>query len=385
MENQRNSQRGFVVIAVSLSIMLLIGVAGLAVDLGRMYIGKSEAQAFCDAASLSAAVKLDGSVSGITAAKTVVTASFQLPWNYGGDKITTPVVDFATAVAGPWVVTPAAPAGYVFVRVRTSMPVTLSLLAVVTNSRFGTVAAQAVAAQVVVTRFEQGLAPYTVVSTKPASPDFGLTRGNEYDIQWPQYNATRNGCSPITPMNCFSPSSAPCSGDNTTAHPDRLPDVAAMVQNWGSSTNGYWGSNQNSMIATEIIDAIQTQPVGIDDSLAMTSGNKNAQAGILDQRVMQDGDVLDKLQGPYFASSFHNGRRLLAVPVANPTPTGTIVIGFASFLLETNATSGRASNFYASGSGNDPYCAIYVGPYVLGGTNGGGSNSSGAYKISLVQ
>src|SRR5207302_1736645 len=111
MDSRRKSQRGFVVIAVTLSILFLLGVAGLAVDIGRMYIAKSEAQSFCDAAAISAAVKLDGTVDGITAAQTAVTNSFQLPWNFGLDKITTPQVEFATTAAGPWSATPASPIG----------------------------------------------------------------------------------------------------------------------------------------------------------------------------------------------------------------------------------------------------------------------------------
>jgi Flp pilus assembly protein TadG len=385
MVSRRNSRRGFVVIALSLSLAFLVGVVGLAVDIGRMYIAKSEAQSFCDAAALSAAVKLDGTASGITAAKAAVTNSFQLPWNFGNDTITTPQVDFATAATGPWDATPASPAGYIFARVRTNMAVRLYLLAAVANSPVGGVAASAVAAQVAITSFDKGLAPYTVVSTEPGLPGFGLVVGSSYDIQWPQYNGTRAGCDAFHPQNCFNPGSAPCSGDLTGA---RSADLVAVTQNWGSSTNGYWGSNQNSQIAAEVMDAVQLQPVAVGDTLALTNGNKNAEAGILDDRVNQDLDVLDSGYPDYQAylnSSNHNGRRLIALPVANPTAGATFVIGYASFLLISNATPGHQSNYYGNGKGNDPYCAVYLGPYVLGSTSPGGSTGGGAFRVSLVQ
>jgi Putative Flp pilus-assembly TadE/G-like len=379
MEGRRNSQRGFVVIALTLSLAVLVGVAGLAVDIGRMYIGKSEAQAFCDAAALSAAVKLDGTASGITAAKAAVTSTFQQPWNFGLDTITTPQVDFATSAAGPWAATPASAAGIILARVRTTMAVRLYLLAAVANSQFGGVAARAIASQVAVTSFDKGLAPYTVVSTEPASANFGLVVGSAYDIQWPQYNGTRAGCDATHPLKCFN--SPPCNGDLT-----RTADLAAVSQNWGSNINGYWGSNQNSEIAAEVLDAVQLQPVSIGDTLMLTSGNKAAEASILDTRVSQDLNMHDNTVSAYLSSSDHNGRRLIALPIANPTVGATFVVGYASFMLLSNATPGHLSNFYAkTTNGNDPYCALYVGPYVVGSTSSGGASGGGAFRVALVE
>jgi Flp pilus assembly protein TadG len=375
MDSRRKSQRGFVAIAVTLSILFLLGVAGLAVDIGRMYVGKSEAQSFCDAAAISAAVKLDGTVDGITAAQTAVTNSFALPWNFGRDKITTPQVEFATTAAGPWSATPASPIGITVARVRTNMAVTLYLLPALANSHFGGVAASAAAAQIPITSFKQGLAPYTVVSTDTTHADFGLVVGNQYDIQWPAYNGDRSGCA-TNPRFCFV--SDPCSGDS-------LASLTAVSQNWGASINGYWGSNQNSEIAAEIMDLVQLQPVSIGDSLFLTSGNKNAEAGLLDQRAMQDSDKLDKTISAYLDNQVRNGRRLIALPIVNPTLGGTFVIGYGAFLLNSNATPGKDSNYYTKGTGNDPYCAMYVGPYVQGSTSGGGATGAGAFRVSLVE
>jgi hypothetical protein len=376
MQARKNPQRGFVLIFLTLSLGLLLGVAGLAVDIGRMYIGKSEAQSFCDAAALSASVNLDGTTTGITAAKTAVTSLFQLTWNFGNDRITTPVVDFAADAAGPWSVTPASAAGYRFVRVRTSMLVTMYLMRVVVNSPTGTVAASAKAAQVAITHFDEGLAPYTAVSTDTTSSNFGFQVGAEYDLQWPQYNGTRSGCGPTNPERCFN--KPPCDGDSTASR-------QAVTQYWGANINGYWGSNQNSEIAAEVLNLVQLHPVSIGDSVVLSNGNKNSEAGILDQRVNQDQDVLDNTVPTYLGNSNRNGRRLIALPVVNPTAAGTFVIGYGSFLLESNATNGHVSTFYAQDPGNMPFCAAYVGPYVQGSLSGGGATGGGAYKVVLVE
>ena len=61
------------------------------------------------------------------------------------------------------------------------------------------------------------------------------------------------------------------------------------------------------------------------------------------------------------------------------------MLGYGSFLLISNASGGHASNYYASGNGNDPFCAVYVGSgYVQGGGPGGGG-TAGYFKVKLVQ
>lgn len=54
------SQRGAVAIIVALSIAVLIGMIGLAIDLGRMFVIKTELQNAADACALAAARELDG-------------------------------------------------------------------------------------------------------------------------------------------------------------------------------------------------------------------------------------------------------------------------------------------------------------------------------------
>ena len=64
------NKRGVVVILAAVSAFALVGILGLAFDLGRMQVAKSELQNYTDAAAIGAALKLDGTSDGITRAAT---------------------------------------------------------------------------------------------------------------------------------------------------------------------------------------------------------------------------------------------------------------------------------------------------------------------------
>lgn len=64
----RNRQQGAVAIIVGLSLFILIGLLGLVLDLGHLYIAKTELQNAADAAALSGAKELNGTATGITSA-----------------------------------------------------------------------------------------------------------------------------------------------------------------------------------------------------------------------------------------------------------------------------------------------------------------------------
>ncbi|MGE5469745.1 MAG: pilus assembly protein TadG-related protein [Bacteroidota bacterium] len=56
--SSRNSQRGAVAIIVGLALAVLVGFAGLAIDLGRLYVNKTELQNAADACALAASREL---------------------------------------------------------------------------------------------------------------------------------------------------------------------------------------------------------------------------------------------------------------------------------------------------------------------------------------
>jgi hypothetical protein len=119
-------------IAMSVAMVLLLACIGLAFDFGRIYIARNEAQVYTDAAAMTAASRLDGTLAGVSKAKT---AAEHLPgsWNLGTQPFTGVIVEFSGDgihwnetpekgdAPGPWtyarVTAPSNDLGIVFLRV----------------------------------------------------------------------------------------------------------------------------------------------------------------------------------------------------------------------------------------------------------------------------
>uniref|UniRef100_Q01SB9 Putative Flp pilus-assembly TadG-like N-terminal domain-containing protein n=1 Tax=Solibacter usitatus (strain Ellin6076) TaxID=234267 RepID=Q01SB9_SOLUE len=376
MPRRPKSRRGFVLVTMALSTVAVLGVVGLAVDVGRIFIAKNEVQVYCDSAAVAAAAALDGTTYGIAAAAGAAAASPN-KWNFGTTAILSPLVTFAQAPGGPWLANPNSAAGYTYAHVAASVTVPLYFLPLVVGQSTSAVTAAAAAGQISLAALPRGLAPYTAVSTNTAGPTFGFVAGNSYTIHWPTYNANRSHCRVDNPDKCFN--SPPCAGDSAAS-------LSAVVANWGSKYHGYWGSNSNSDIAAAVMDTIQLTPLAVGDNVdpLLTPGNKQSEAGYLDQRASQDTDTTDNTVAGYLASAGHNGRRLLPVAIVNPIdPEHTIVTGYGQFLLYSN---GSSSDYYKkNGNGNSPYCAVYAGPFNIGSLGPGAGGATGASFVRLVE
>src|SRR5258708_33916691 len=79
---------------MSVSMLVLLAVLGLAFDLGRIYIARNEAQIFTDAAALTAALQLNGTSEGIAKAREAV-ARVPIRWQLGTKEFTGVVVEFS--------------------------------------------------------------------------------------------------------------------------------------------------------------------------------------------------------------------------------------------------------------------------------------------------
>jgi uncharacterized membrane protein len=90
----KSRERGFVLIAMSVSMLLMLAVIGLAFDFGRIFIARNEAQVFTDAAAMTAATRLDGTVEGLARARAAV-ARLPMRWNLGTQPFTGVVVEFS--------------------------------------------------------------------------------------------------------------------------------------------------------------------------------------------------------------------------------------------------------------------------------------------------
>jgi hypothetical protein len=64
----RKRQRGTVAVVVGLTILVLVGMMGLALDSGQLFVNKTELQNAADACALAAAQELDGNANALTRA-----------------------------------------------------------------------------------------------------------------------------------------------------------------------------------------------------------------------------------------------------------------------------------------------------------------------------
>src|SRR5665213_2080631 len=123
-------KRGFVLVTMAVAAIALIGMLGLAVDVGRMFIAKNETQNYCDSAALAAALALDGTTAGITSARNAVTNSANA-WNLNTTTVKNPIVTFAKSLSGPFVASPSPADGYNVARVSATVAMQLYFIPVI--------------------------------------------------------------------------------------------------------------------------------------------------------------------------------------------------------------------------------------------------------------
>jgi len=146
----RKSQQGFVLIVTSIALTILLALAALGIDIGRMYVIRAELQSFTDAAALSAAIALDGTDTGLANARTgagrLATGPHAMQWDLG----TRPIANIVTSFSADdktWQEQPKQPGDLLFVRVIATEPAPVIFLRVFQPMGLGssTVAAASVA------------------------------------------------------------------------------------------------------------------------------------------------------------------------------------------------------------------------------------------------
>jgi Flp pilus assembly protein TadG len=345
-----SKERGYVLIALSLGLVFILGMAGLAVDIGRMYVTKSEAQSFADSAAFSAALQLDGTAAGVTRATTAV-ANNPKQWQFQTSAFTNVQTAFGTSSTGPWVTNPNPATNYYFAQVQTSVSLPMYLIGALGASS-STIAAGAVAGRIAETSVPGGefpFSPYTrIASPDNASDPFGYQVGNDYTLRW----------------------GAP--GNNTTCGTDATqPNLAT-----NGFYRGYCCVAQSAANVTQAIVGGATDPMTVGNPVEMDNGAQNVQPQDIGDRVNMDSDTTSTTYAQYLANGTGNGERVVMTPVNNGPPNFHVV-GFAGFFL-LNA------NYYSNIHGNQSACGEYIGTYVQGAGNlapGG----SGAYHIKLYQ
>jgi len=137
---QPPTERGFVLIVTAISMILLLGLAGLAIDLGRMYVIRAELQSFTDAAALTAALELDGTPAGLQRARAGAARLADGPHAMRWDLGTQPITHIETSF-------PSSPDGRRQARVVAAEQAPVIFLRLFQSSSAATVAAASIAAK----------------------------------------------------------------------------------------------------------------------------------------------------------------------------------------------------------------------------------------------
>ena len=348
----RPRERGFVLVTLGVCLVAMMGMLGLAVDIGRMYIVRNESQAYVDAASLTAALQLDGTTAGISRATSTVSASTNR-WSLGSTAFAGTQVDFGMDATGPWMANPSPASGYRYVRVRAASTVSLYFLPIVVAVRSSVVKATAVAGQLPKTDFGEGVFPFSPFAHINSDPNFGYTPGAQYTLRWPASPKLGKNCVPRRRCTAVARQVPPGFGQRARLHREHQ---------CSDHPHGYRAGLPERT-------CLVGQPV------TMTGGNKQTELDALILRVNQDANPSATSYAQYVSSGTGNGRRLVAVPINSGAPNN-IVLGIGLFFL-------LAPSSYLQG-GNEPWCAEYVGPYVQAGDHQG-AGGPGAYVVRLVQ
>jgi Flp pilus assembly protein TadG len=384
--SSRSPEKGFVLLSAAAALILLLGMCGLAVDVGRMYITKNETQAYADSAALDAATKLDGTATGIQNATAAVAASVNT-WQFNTTSFTGTTVDFSQDGATGWSTNPSNPANYGYARVTaTAQNLGLFFLPVVGTPQRTNIAAIAVAGQILVSGFNgnsnAGIFPFSPIAhadgvnsaqvlANDLTGNFGFTPGQYYDMRWPS-NPKINGKGANV-----------CAGDATN-------QWITKADASNNSERGYIQDTSASAIRAAIEDDGLTLPVILNQQVTMTGGAKGTEADALAVRIAQDTDPTTNDYYNYMNAKDGNGRRVVTMAindgpvdnngVARPAAQQNVVVGFAQFFL-TAMTYPKA--------GNQAWCAQYIGPgaLVISQSNSAASTNgaNGAYVVRLTQ
>ena len=352
--NYRNG--GFVLISAAGGILAIIGMLGLATDVGRLYIVKTELQGNADLAAMAAAYALDGTAQGIVKARSLAQNGFGAGaplnrWNFATQTVSTPQVTFGTLSGAIYTSAPANPVGVIFVQVSVAQTLRLFFLPIMPSiSANSTVSATAIAGQAVRSTLGNGLAPFSPSAHNPADPNFGFTIGGNYTLKWPP------------PGQQGKPGTS-CSGDAGFTPNHTIDQRGFMDVGLGSG---------NSVLHDAIVNNDFNLPsaLSIGSAVPMVTGNKDVAPAVV-ERFNQDTDRTAATYSSYAG----NGRRILMAPVNDNTPTPHVA-GFGAFLLHPGACMGGNSGVC---------CGEYIGSAVSFSNHKGGAVGGGLYVIKLFR
>ena len=350
---------------------VMIGMLGLAFDLGRMFIVKNELQTFVDASAIAACRQLDGSQLGVQTAHNTATAgplgsTRPNGWNFDVNAIANITDTYATSFTGTYdnyaTASSNATNNYRFINVTANATLPLYFLPVIPNLPTSQLLqSSAVGGQQAQTTLSGGMLPFAPDAHNAANTtNFGWTVGQSYTLKWGNGSTTN------------------CGGDAGFTPPGNPPSEHGFVD------IGEGNSNSNVRTAIEYggYPNANSSPSSLSagTSLGGVPGNRGSSIfDALNARAAQDSNDTSATYADYVASGTGNNRRLVTVAVAgawsgNGNNAATSIVGFANFFLLPS---------YSGTSG--PICAIYVGPASINGNSSGGTDSTKIYSTMLYQ
>jgi Flp pilus assembly protein TadG len=369
---RKRGEQGFSLIMLSLAAFVMIGMIGLATDVGRMFILKNELQMFADASAMAAVSHMDGSQTGIQGANAVATAGplgTTKPNGYNFDTvaISNVTTGYATSFNGSYdnytTANGNATNNYRFISITATANLSLNFLPALPGiSATLPVSATAIAGENPQSTFSNGrLLPFAPdAHNQLDTTNFGLTPGDQYTLKWGNGNTTT------------------CTGDAGFTPPGSPPSEHGFVD------VGEGNSNANVRTAIEYggyPNANSTpSSVATGDSLKGVPGNRGTSIfDALAIRAGQDTNDTATTYAAYLSSGTGNGRRVVTVAIGgtwsgNGNNAHTPVLGFANFFLNTT---------YSGTSG--PICATYIGPADINGSGTGGTDGTKYYVNFLYK
>lgn len=353
MRVSNKKQKGFSLLTMALLLPVLVAATGLSVDLGRIFVAKTELQSYADNAALAAAFELDGTTAGVTDAISKAnsgpgTTQTRNRWNFSTSDVGVTSVQFSQSPAGTWVANPSNPAGFRFVRVQVSGNLPIYFLRVLPGvASQQSVPVQAIAGQALENKLGPGMNPFSPDAQNRNDANFGYTRGEQYTLKWapPGQRAKNNRC----------------------------PGDRNFLPGGGDSDRGYIDIGQGDgqwALGDSIINGgyYLPQPLVIGSPINHVQGNKHV-GPFIQQRFNQDTDLTSMDMTTYAG----NGRRLMVVPVNNGLDS-SLVVGFALFMLTDDS---------CSQSNVKPCCGIYLSNNPVMYSDKPGAGGSGLYRVKL--
>lgn len=349
-------QGGFALVMTAICIILLIGMMGLTVDLGRAFVVKNEAQAFTDSAALAAAIQLNGSSKGVANAKTVVASlSSSNKWQFNKRTFTSVLLEFSENKSA-WTENPASATNIKYARVTATVRDLPSyFMPLVGAARLMRVSARSMAGSELPTSFPQGVFPFAPFAKNNTPPDFGYNYGDELTLLWPS-SIGSNG--PVKMNNL-------CKADQNQAALD-------AVKEGVTAERGYIMENSTDAIRAAVEDDRADYAVELGMPVQRTTGVKHTVVkDSLADRVAQD-SLPDVWNYQQYLDSHDAGpmRRVVVVPIISDA-NSAIVLGFAKVFLPPSQPKNP----------NDSKCAIYIGP----ATGPVGNIATGANFVRLLE